>query len=180
VSGAVARNVVFLSDDRAGEGLFHELTVLDNLVASDLSRHAPAGLLNWRALRQLGARLARTVGLDVNRLRSPAGTFSGGNQQKILFGRATARGQQGVLLMNEPTRGIDVGARADIYRLMRSLCARGYVLIMTSSDLEEVVGMADVVYTIFRGRIVDRHENADVDLARILADITHPDGEAAA
>ena len=180
VPESVSRNVVFISDDRAGEGLFHELTVLDNVVASELSRHATAGILNWGSLRSLAVRLAQVVGVDLQRLRSPAGTFSGGNQQKVLFGRAVARGDKGVLLMNEPTRGIDVGARADIYRLMRSLCAKGYSLVMTSSDLEEVMGMADVVYTIYRGRLVGRHEGAEVEMSRILADITHPAHEVAA
>ena len=180
VPESVRRNVVFVSDDRAGEGLFHELTVLDNFIASELSRHSSCGILNWGALKSLAGRLAQIVGVDVQRLGSSAGTFSGGNQQKVLFGRAVARGQQGVLLMNEPTRGIDVGARSDIYRLMRSLCAKGYALVMTSSDLEEVVGLADVVYTIYRARMVGRHEGDEVEMSRILADITHPDHEVAA
>jgi ABC-type sugar transport system ATPase subunit len=73
-----------------------------------------------------------------------------------------------------PTRGIDVGARADIYRIMRELCSLGYVLIMTSSDLEEVVGIADIVVTMYRGRTVARYERQSIAMARILADITHP------
>jgi ABC-type sugar transport system ATPase subunit len=76
--------------------------------------------------------------------------------------------------MNEPTRGIDVGARADIYRIMRELSSLGYVLIMTSSDLEEVVGIADIVVTMYRGRTVARYERQFIEMARILADITHP------
>ena len=87
-------------------------------------------------------------------MRSKADELSGGNQQKLLFGRCIERGEAGVLLMNEPTRGIDVGARADIYRIMREFCARGHGLVMTSSDLEEVVGIADIVITMYRGRQV--------------------------
>jgi len=83
------------------------------------------------------------------------------------------------LLMNEPTRGIDVGARADIYRIMRELCSLGYALIMTSSELEEVVGIADVVETMYRGRVVARYERDAIAMARILADITHPTQAAA-
>ena len=78
------------------------------------------------------------------------------------------------MLMNEPTRGIDVGARADIYQLMRKLCALGYSLIMTSSDLEEVVGIADIVVTMYRGRSVARYEREEIDMASIMVDITHP------
>src|SRR6478609_7843802 len=114
------------------------------------------------------------VAVDQRRLGAAAGKLSGGNQQKLLFGRAIERPQPGVLLMNEPTRGIDVGARADIYRIMRELCAHGYALIMTSSDLEEVVGVADIVITMYRGRTVARYERQSIAMARILADITHP------
>ena len=100
--------------------------------------------------------------------------LSGGNQQKLLFGRTLERTEPGVLLMNEPTRGIDVGARAEIYRLMRELCDLGYALIMTSSDLEEVVGMADIVVTMYRGRTVARYDRERIAMSTILADITHP------
>ena len=76
--------------------------------------------------------------------------------------------------MNEPTRGIDVGARADVYRLMRELCDRGFSLIVASSDLEEVAGIADMVVTMYRGEIVARYERGAIDIGRILADIIHP------
>ena len=122
----------------------------------------------------LAQRVARQVGIDHRRLRARAGELSGGNQQKTLFGRAIERAAAGVLLMNEPTRGIDVGARADIYQLMRELCRRGYTLIMTSSELEEVVGISDVVLTMYRGRAVARYEGKAIDMAAIMTDITHP------
>lgn len=171
---SAADNVLFVSDDRAVEGLFPDLSSLDNLIAADLRAHAMAGVLSWSGARALGAEIARKVGLNEARLPSRASTLSGGNQQKLLFGRALARATPGVLLMNEPTRGVDVGARADIYRLMRDLCARGWTLIMTTSELEEVVGMADLVYTLYRGRMVARREGGQIELTAILADITHP------
>jgi ABC-type sugar transport system ATPase subunit len=174
VADCVARNIVFLSEDRAAEGLFHEMKVFDNLIAASLSAHRSFGLVRWPALRRLAASLADRVGLDRTRLSSLAAHLSGGNQQKLLFGRALRGGAPGVLLMNEPTRGIDVGARAEIYRLMRQLCDQGYALIIASSDLEEVVGMSDIVITMYRGRIVGRYERGAIDMARILADITHP------
>lgn len=174
VRQALQQGIQFVSEDRAGEGIFPELTVLDNLVASRLADHNRGGLISWREMREIGARLAEAATVDKSRLKSHAGVLSGGNQQKILFGRALERGQPSVLIMNEPTRGIDVGARADIYRLMRAFCAQGNAVIMMSSDLEEVVGMADVVYTIFRGRNVGRYDRDAVDMSRILADITHP------
>jgi ABC-type sugar transport system ATPase subunit len=150
------------------------MSVLDNLVATRLDASARLGILSWSALRQMGADLANRVGVDRQRLKSQAITLSGGNQQKLLFGRALASVEPGVLLMNEPTRGIDVGARAEIYRIMRELCDRGAALIMTSSDLEEVVGVADIVITLYRGRVVARYEREQIAMSSILGDITQP------
>jgi len=174
VTHCVARNELFVSDDRAAEGLFPQMTVLDNLVATQLGACRRMGVLSWPRLRRLGANLAARVGVDHCRLGSRSVTLSGGNQQKLLFGRALGSGQAAVLLMNEPTRGIDVGARAEIYQIMRELCELGSALIMTSSDLEEVVGIADVVITLYRGRVISSYEDDSIVMSSILADITHP------
>jgi len=174
VPRALSNGIQFVSDDRRGEGIFPELTVTDNLVATRLETGARAGFLSWRRLAAIAARLAALATVDRARLRSHAGVLSGGNQQKVLFGRALDRARTGVLVMNEPTRGIDVGARADLYTLMRKFCEAGNAILMTSSDLEEVVGMADRVVTIYRGRIVGLHEDTEIEMHRILTDITHP------
>jgi ABC-type sugar transport system ATPase subunit len=171
---SIERNVLFISDDRAGEGLFHQLRVLDNIVACSIGRRSQGGVISWPRLRAHAVDKAKQVGLDAERLNSPAGALSGGNQQKILFGRVLRDAEPGVLLLNEPTRGIDVGARSELYRVMRALCAQGYVLIMYSSDLEEVTAMADCVLTIYRGRAVAHYERAAIDGSRILTDITNP------
>jgi ABC-type sugar transport system ATPase subunit len=125
-------------------------------------------------LRETAVKLAGAVGIDRARLRSPADDLSGGNQQKLAFGRWIGGAEPGVLLMNEPTRGVDVGARAEIYRLIREFCDRGYCVVMASSDLEEVLGMADVVVTMYRGAQVGRYRRGEADMHRVLADITHP------
>jgi ribose transport system ATP-binding protein/rhamnose transport system ATP-binding protein len=174
VPHCVARGVVFLSEDRAAEGIFHQRSVLENLVAGSFGAHTRLGVLDWRQLERVARGRAERVAVDQRRLATAAAKLSGGNQQKLLFGRAIERSRPGVLLMNEPTRGIDVGARADIYRIMRELCSLGYALIMTSSELEEVVGIADIVVTMYRGRTVARYERKSIAMARILADITHP------
>ena len=124
-------------------------------------------------MRAAASRLAAAVGVDRTRLGSPAGELSGGNQQKLAFGRSIGGDEPGVLLMNEPTRGVDVGARADIYRLMRQFCDRGYCLVMASSDIEEVLGMADVIVSMYRGCQVAIYRRGEADAQRVLADITH-------
>src|SRR5262249_3074875 len=178
----------FISEDRAGEGIFLRLNVGQNLVATRLGDHSRLGILAPQALRATATKLAAAAGVDRARLRSQADELSGGNQQKVAFGRPISGGAQqkvacgggtggdepGVLLMNEPTRGVDVGARADIYRLIRQFCERGYCLVMASSDIEEVLGMADVIVSMYRGQQVAIYQRGQADLHRILAHITHP------
>jgi ribose transport system ATP-binding protein/rhamnose transport system ATP-binding protein len=174
VAAAKTAKVQFISEDRAGEGVFLRLRVGENLVATRLADHSRFGVLGRRGLRAAAGRMAGAVGLDRARLRSRADELSGGNQQKLAFGRSLGGYEPGVLLMNEPTRGVDVGARAEIYRLIRQFCDRGYCLVMASSDIEEVLGMADVIVSMYRGRQVASYRRGEADLQRVLADITHP------
>jgi ribose transport system ATP-binding protein/rhamnose transport system ATP-binding protein len=174
-SAATAREheVHFISEDRAAEGIFARMRVLDNVVASRLPSASRFGILSWPSLRRVAGWLIEKVGVDGKRLNSSIGELSGGNQQKVLFGRVMGQ-PVGVLLMNEPTRGVDVGARAEIYKLMRAFCDDGFGLLMTSTDLEEIVGVADIVITMYRGRAVGRYEGDAIELKTILTDITHP------
>jgi ABC-type sugar transport system ATPase subunit len=173
----VRRNVAFVSEDRGREGLFRR-SVLENLAATHFPKCRRFGLLSWSKVRRFASGVCPRVMLDGNRLDADAFDLSGGNQQKILFARAFGIEQPGVILINEPTRGVDVGARAEIYRVLREFCRMGYVLLMTSSDLEEVVGISDSVITMYRGRAISRYERGQIDMSTILADITHPAGTA--
>ena len=177
-SRALKNNVMFISGDRAEEGVFRRLSMFDNLVATRLSAYAPGGILRRGALRAVALKLAAQVGVDRRRMRSVVDELSGGNQQKLAFGRCVDRGEAGVLVMNEPTRGIDVGARADIYRIMREFCALGHGLVVTSSDLEEIVGLGDIVITMYRGKQVGVYSREEVTMHRVVSDITHPLEEA--
>jgi ABC-type sugar transport system ATPase subunit len=174
VAAAQAARVQFISEDRAGEGVFLRLRVAENLVATRLQSHSRLGVLARNGLRATATRLAAAVGVDRARLRSKADELSGGNQQKLAFGRSIGGDEPGVLLMNEPTRGVDVGARAEIYRLIRQFCDRGYCLVMASSDIEEVLGMADVIVSMYRGRQIATYRRGEADMQQVLADITHP------
>jgi ABC-type sugar transport system ATPase subunit len=115
-------------------------------------------------------------------MRSLADELSDGNQQKLAFGRCVGNRKSGVLVMNEPTRGrgIDVGARAEIYRIMREFCTQGYTLVMTTSDLEEIIGLGDIVVTMYRGKQVGRYSRGEITMRRLISDITHPTGVTAA
>jgi ABC-type sugar transport system ATPase subunit len=149
-------------------------TVLENIVSARLSDIAPFGIVSWPRLRQLATQICSEVTVDINRLQANAFDLSGGNQQKLMFARAFGKAEPGVLLINEPTRGVDVGARAEIYRLMLRFCEMGYVLLITSSDLEEVVGISDLVVTMYRGAVVACYEGKEISASAILPDIIHP------
>ncbi|MGH6878500.1 MAG: sugar ABC transporter ATP-binding protein [Rhizomicrobium sp.] len=173
VAAALTSEIRFVSEDRAAEGLFLKLSARENFLATQLETLGRWGLLSRRALGAGAARLADVVGFDRARLFSPVGELSGGNQQKISVGRSISGKRGGVLLMNEPTRGVDVGARAEIYRMMRRLCDEGYAILMTSTDMEEVVGMSDIVLTIYRGAKVGSYERPGIDRTQILSDVIH-------
>jgi ABC-type sugar transport system ATPase subunit len=176
---ALSSDIMFVSGDRAEEGIFRDLSVRDNLVATRLETYTSLGLLNVGALRREARRISTMLGVGATRLRSRASELSGGNQQKLAFGRCIDRRgpgatTPGIIVMIEPTRGVDVGARAEIYRLMREFCGRGWGLLVASTDLEEVIGLADSVVTMYRGRPVGRYRRAAVTMQQIVADITHP------
>lgn len=171
---ALKNDVMYVSGDRAAEGVFQELSVGENLSAIRLDQHTRAGVLNRGSLREKVLDLARQVKVDLRRIGSPAKELSGGNQQKLAFGRCLDRGRPGVIVMNEPTRGIDVGARAEIYALMRQFCSKGYAVVVASTDLEEVLGLADRVVTLYRGRRVGSYPRGQASMQQVVTDITHP------
>lgn len=172
---ALDAGIMYISGDRAQEGLFLHLSVADNLVATRLNKYARFGLLSPENLRRAARQLADRVGVNNRRLGSPISELSGGNQQKVAFGRCIDNHPAGVLAMIEPTRGVDVGARAEIYLIMREFCESGYSVFMTSSDLEEVHGIADVAVTMFRGRQVRQLHGSDLTVEQMVYDITHPE-----
>jgi ABC-type sugar transport system ATPase subunit len=165
--------VQFMSDDRVGESIFLHLSVEQNLMALRSMRENVFGFIRLLKLKADIRNIAAQVGIDGARMRSKADELSGGNQQKVAFGREIGAADRGVFLLCEPTRGVDIGARADIYRLIRGLCDRGYAVVMTSSDLEEVIGISDAVITMYRGRQVNFYRREQLSMQSVLADITH-------
>ena len=153
--------------DRRSEGLFGQSTVARNIGAASIGRFGPAGLYARR--REYAAARRQIAALDLRppRPRAPVAKLSGGNQQKAVLGRWLERGSD-ILLLSEPTRGVDVGARAEIYRLLGELCAGGRSVLLASSDLDEVVGLADRVHVVVRGQVVAELAGDDLRHDRVL------------
>jgi ABC-type sugar transport system ATPase subunit len=169
---SIRSGAVFASNDRKGEGLFLHQSVARNLLATRLKAVSRAGFLSSRMFSDLVNRLTRLVGFDQRRLGVAVETLSGGNQQKIFLGRCIEQEGSRLLLFDEPTRGVDVGGRADIHNLIRHAASTGVCVMFVSSEMDEILDLADTVVTMFAGRITRIGRRQDMTAADILAEIT--------
>lgn len=169
---AADAGVLYVPNDRQREGLFLGQSVERNLTVTRLRRSSRLGVLLRRRVQQTARRLAAMIGVPLERLGAPAAGLSGGNQQKVLLGRALELDGAVLLALDEPTRGVDVGGRAEIHRLVREAARGGRAVIFSSTELDEVLDLADVVVTLFHGRIVSVVPRAEASASAILADMT--------
>jgi ribose transport system ATP-binding protein len=169
-SSSQRAGVAYVSPDRVVEGVFLSGTVTRNITSGALRSVSRAGVISANKEYQLASGLAPRVAFDPGRTGVRVGQLSGGNQQKIAIARALATRPK-VLVLNEPTRGVDIGARAEIYKALRQLAADNVVVLVYTSDIVEIRELADDVVTMFRGRQVATHDIATVSDADILSDI---------
>jgi ABC-type sugar transport system ATPase subunit len=170
------KGVVYISSDRKGEGLFLGRSVSENLVATRLKALSQGGVVSRRQANSTASHLAEVSGVTAGRLDAPVGSLSGGNQQKVFLGRCLERDGTHVLLLDEPTRGVDVGGRAEIHTLIQHAAASGNAVVFCSTELDEILDLSDVVVTMFAGRMVSVRRRADVTAASVVAEMTHRDG----
>ncbi|MEV6671253.1 sugar ABC transporter ATP-binding protein [Streptomyces sp. NPDC051162] len=153
VRAAMRAGLGLVPEDRKGQGLLLDASLRDNLTLARLDRDTRGGFVDRRAQRREAAAVAERLKVRMSGLEQSARTLSGGNQQKIVIGKWLLAGTR-LLILDEPTRGIDVGAKVEIYRLVNELTAAGRAVLMISSDLPEVLGMSDRVLVMAQGRIV--------------------------
>jgi ribose transport system ATP-binding protein len=163
----VDRGVGFLPEDRKTQGLVLGLAVQSNLALPSARRLSRHGVLDARALAALARKWVDDLRIKTPTLAQPVGLLSGGNQQKAVLGKWLATGAQ-ILILDEPTRGIDVGARMEIYELMNRLTDAGAGILMISSDLPEVLGMSDRVLVMREGTVHAEFAAADATQERVL------------
>jgi ABC-type sugar transport system ATPase subunit len=164
---AVAAGVGFVPEDRATQGLVLELSQRINVTLAHPETTSRAGMPVERIERTEVARLLAKLRVDPIALDGPVRALSGGNQQKVLFARWLVVNPK-VLLLDEPTRGVDVGAKWAIYELIVALAAEGIAVLLISSEAEEVVGLAHRVVVMRRGRVVASYEGDDVQFDPIM------------
>ena len=170
-SDARAAGIALLTEDRKRDGLLFNLPVGQNITIGNLGPLSTRGMV--RREREKSAILEAMRALNV-KARSPDGLvshLSGGNQQKLLFARVLMRGPR-ILLLDEPTKGVDAGTRHEIYRIVVDLASKGVALIVVASELEEVVGLCDRCLVIADGRVVDEFLRGEGGEERILRSVT--------
>jgi ribose transport system ATP-binding protein len=149
---AMRLGIALVPEDRRGQGLIPAMSVAENLAAASWRELAPFGLLADSKVRGLASRQVKALDIRLRSLRQRVLALSGGNQQKVVVGRWLSR-RPSVLLLDEPTRGIDVGAKAEIYELIRGLAAQEVAIVISTSELPELLALANRILVLREGRI---------------------------
>jgi len=157
---AMAAGVGLVPEDRRQQGLVMDFSIERNVALASLDSLQRAGIIRRGAERRFAKDWALRLQLRYSKLTSPVWTLSGGNQQKVVLAKWLAR-KPAVLIVDEPTRGIDVGTKAEVHRLLSELAAQGVAVLMISSELPEVLGMADRILVLFEGRVTREFARAE-------------------
>ncbi|MEC5151560.1 sugar ABC transporter ATP-binding protein [Cryobacterium sp. GrIS_2_6] len=160
IPAAIAAGIGHVPEDRKGQGLVLGASVNDNLGYATLASTARLGLADFTGQRRRAQAVAEKLRIRMHTIDQPVGALSGGNQQKAVFGRWIIAAST-VLLLDEPTRGVDVGAKVEIYELMNAITDAGGAIVMVSSELPEVLGMSDRILVMRDGRIAGELSAAD-------------------
>jgi len=159
--------IALIPEDRKEQSLVLFASIRTNVTISILRQLLSHGVLSVRKDRAAARTITRDVNVRMQSVEQPVGSLSGGNQQRAIFGRAFST-EPRLLLLDEPTRGVDVGAKAEIYELIRNASAKGMAVVVASSELEELLLIAGQIAVMNHGRIVDLIDRADATKERIM------------
>jgi ribose transport system ATP-binding protein len=148
----MSRGLAYVPDDRKTQGLFLDRSITDNVCSADLAAASQYGFINATSADAMGAEVIARHGVKATGPGQPAGDLSGGNQQKVLLGKMMRR-QPTVLVIDEPTKGVDISAKGDIHDSLIALALSGAAVLVVSSDLPEILELADRILVLHRGRL---------------------------
>lgn len=160
--------IILLPEDRQKTGLILSWGLGRNVTLPILDKFVHKGFLNEKEERSLAKQLLEEVDTKAVTVFDPASSLSGGNQQKVVVAKALAQDNMKVVIMDEPTKGVDVGAKAEIYQIMGELAQKGYAIIMISSEMPEIIGMCDRVYVMCNGKVTGELPRAELAQEKIL------------
>ncbi|WP_297010690.1 sugar ABC transporter ATP-binding protein [uncultured Dialister sp.] len=164
---AIRQGFGFITENRKTEGLILDFSIERNIALPSEERLAKSHVINDKNEFDFSSELSKRLGVKAQDINLPASTLSGGNQQKVVIAKWVGMHPK-LLILDEPTRGIDIGAKKDIYDLMNELTAKGVSIIMVSSELPEVIGMSDRILVIHEGRAAGIVEHKDATQTRIM------------
>ncbi len=165
---AVHAGIAYIPEERRTDGLSLTMTVSDNIALPNRSSLSKGFVLQRRRIAEFARSLAETVNLRPPEIEREVGQFSGGNQQKVVIAKWLGR-RPDVIVLDEPTRGVDVGAKAEIHRLIRELADDGAAVLVVSSDLPELLELSDTIHVVRDGRIVGVLPGVGTDEAAVMA-----------
>jgi rhamnose transport system ATP-binding protein len=165
---AIAHGVAYLPEDRRRHGVVLELPISANITLASLDRLSRFGALDFQREREISAEYIERLDIKTPAIFAPVATLSGGNQQKVALSRWLMT-KPSALILDEPTQGIDVGAKSEVHALMTELAAQGVAILMISSELPEILGMSDRIAVMCGGTIAGVLDRAEADQQKILA-----------
>lgn len=180
---AIRNGLILMPEKRMEKGLMMRLDVLENLTVACLPRYSPAGIVSQAGIRQAANAVVKRLGIVTPSLQTNIGNLSGGNKQKVVFGKwlaASEHVQNHVFLLDEPTEGIDVGARAEMWNIIRHLASQGAGVVVATSDLEELMVLADRIYIMRNGTVVSSGKRIEYTQDMVLHYMLGADEAAAA
>lgn len=164
---AIKAGIAFITENRKSEGLILDFSIGSNITLPNLDEICPSHVLDKSKLNSFADELSKKLGVKTQSIHEPASSLSGGNQQKVVIAKWVGK-KPSIIIMDEPTRGIDIGAKRDIYDLMNELTNDGVSIIMVSSELPEVLGMSDSVMVIHEGRVAGILDRCDATPESIM------------
>jgi ABC-type sugar transport system ATPase subunit len=176
-AATLRRGIAYCSADRKRDGIFAYRPIRENLSSPWVRSVAPGGWISQRRERDRAREIASRFAIDVKRLAFAVATLSGGNQQKVAVGKWLGT-EPKVMLLEEPTRGVDIGARAEIYQRLRDLCAAGLGIVIASSDTSEVLGLSDTIATFYRGRMTGIRLQSEWTEDALIREVMHQEAAA--
>jgi len=163
VMAAIRAGVGYLPEDRKQVGIFDQMSIRNNAIASTIDKMAPGGLINMGKVKKEAGDMLSAMNTKFGKETDKIVSLSGGNQQKVILSRWLLSNPK-LLIVDEPTRGIDVGAKFEIYQLLRKLADDGMAIIVISSELPEIIGLSDKIVTMYRSKVMAIVDKNDPEL----------------
>lgn len=164
----INRGLVLVPEDRQRVGIVQSLSVGNNMTLASLGKHVRAGVLSFKSELQAVGNIIKELSIKVSSPQQPVTALSGGNQQKVVVGKGLMTRPK-VLLLDEPTRGIDVGAKSDMFEIMNNLAKQGYGVLFASSELKEVLAEADRIIVMSKGKITGEFDRSKATEEALVA-----------